>query len=338
MDNNILITVIMPSLNSAKTIEKALSSVRMQAINQDSIEILVIDGGSTDNTRSISEKYQAIVIDNPQVVPEAAKRIGLQRACGKYAMWLDTDEQLTDTQQLQKRINLFRSDPRIKAVLLDGYITPKDYPPLAEYINCFGDAFSFFVYGIDSGNMTASLQHQPHVDFKDGRMFLFGEDDVIPIGDGGSTMFDLQFAKEIFSESFSTQDFAVTIFQSLVTHTGAVGIIAGDRIVHYASTTLKTFCNKLRFRAKTNIHNQPGYGFAARAKQNKAIDRRKYLFLIYCLLFPWPIWDAVCMCLKKKRLAMMMHVLFTYYILFQVVEQYLLKTLNIKPANSSYGK
>lgn len=336
--NDILISVIMPSLNAEKTIEKALSSVRRQTINQNSVEILVIDGGSSDHTPLIATKFGAIIIENPEVVPEAAKRIGLQRARGKYAVWLDTDEELTSTQQFQKRLDLFERDSHIRAILLDGYITPRGYPHLAEYINCFGDAFSYFVYKFDGASMTDSLKHHAHIDYDDGRMILFRENDVIPIGDGGSTMFDLEYAKEIFFEDFSTQAFAVTIFQSLVSFTGCVGIVPGDRIVHYATTTIKTFCNKLRFRAKTNIHNLAGYGFTARAKQNIAINRRKYLFLLYCMVFPWPAGDAIYLWIKKKNPTMLLHVFFTYYILFQVVWQYILKVLGIKPGASLYGK
>ena len=53
---NIVITVVMPTYNSEHTIEKALQSIRNQTYPQDSIEILVVDGGSTDKTLSIAQK------------------------------------------------------------------------------------------------------------------------------------------------------------------------------------------------------------------------------------------------------------------------------------------
>ena len=48
-----LITIIMPTYNSEKTLEYSLRSIRHQIINQDQIEILMIDGGSTDKTLEI---------------------------------------------------------------------------------------------------------------------------------------------------------------------------------------------------------------------------------------------------------------------------------------------
>ncbi len=49
--NSIFFSMIMPVLNSQRTIEKALSSIREQDFPQERIEILVIDGGSKDRTR-----------------------------------------------------------------------------------------------------------------------------------------------------------------------------------------------------------------------------------------------------------------------------------------------
>jgi len=53
---SIRITFAMPTLNAARTIERALQSIRSQTIPKDQLEILVIDGGSTDATREIAAR------------------------------------------------------------------------------------------------------------------------------------------------------------------------------------------------------------------------------------------------------------------------------------------
>lgn len=55
-DSNPCISVIMPVLNSAKTIEKAILSV----LNQDyePIQLIILDAGSTDGTLEIIKRYQ----------------------------------------------------------------------------------------------------------------------------------------------------------------------------------------------------------------------------------------------------------------------------------------
>ena len=82
------ISIVMPTYNSEKTIEKALQSIRAQTIDQKEIEILIIDGGSTDKTLDISRKYSAIILENPEKFPESAKRIGFAYAHGEYIVCL----------------------------------------------------------------------------------------------------------------------------------------------------------------------------------------------------------------------------------------------------------
>ena len=54
-DNQIKVTVIMPSLNVGDYIEECILSVINQSLSE--IEIICVDAGSTDNTLDILNKY-----------------------------------------------------------------------------------------------------------------------------------------------------------------------------------------------------------------------------------------------------------------------------------------
>src|SRR3989344_3968699 len=147
---NIVITVVMPTYNSEHTIEKALQSIRNQTYPQDSIEILVVDGGSTDKTLSIAQKYGCTLLHNSKKLPEFAKYIGIQNAKGSYCVFLDSDEVLTHADSFKAKYNLLKENSEVKNCLIGGLINPPTYPFINEYTSHIGDPFSYFMYGIDA--------------------------------------------------------------------------------------------------------------------------------------------------------------------------------------------
>lgn len=57
MSNRILISVIIPTFNSADTLLLTLESLKKQNFSMEQFEVLVIDDGSTDNTYDLVKKY-----------------------------------------------------------------------------------------------------------------------------------------------------------------------------------------------------------------------------------------------------------------------------------------
>ena len=54
--SEIKISVIIPTYNSQQTLECTLKSIVEQSIGREKVEILVVDGGSGDQTISIAQK------------------------------------------------------------------------------------------------------------------------------------------------------------------------------------------------------------------------------------------------------------------------------------------
>jgi GT2 family glycosyltransferase len=87
-----LVSVVMPAFNSAKHIGEALGS----ALGQDypAIEIIVVDDGSTDDTRGIVAAFGPrvrLVAQNNQGAGAARNR-GIREARGRYVAFLDADD------------------------------------------------------------------------------------------------------------------------------------------------------------------------------------------------------------------------------------------------------
>ncbi len=98
LENEIpLVSVLIPAYNSEDTIEECILSVTHQTYGN--IEIVIIDDGSKDNTPQIcdafAEKDDRIrVIHTENGGVGRARNISLNEACGKYILFLDSDDSL----------------------------------------------------------------------------------------------------------------------------------------------------------------------------------------------------------------------------------------------------
>ena len=108
------ITVIIPTFNSAKTIEAALDSVLRQTLRP--TEILVVDDGSTDTTRSVLRRYDSEItlIGEEHKGVASARNVGCQRATGELVAFLDSDD-LWHPNYLEVQSKRFAEYPDAKA-------------------------------------------------------------------------------------------------------------------------------------------------------------------------------------------------------------------------------
>ncbi len=92
MPNLEMISVIVPTKNSAGTLKTCLTSARNQSYKN--VELIVVDNGSTDQTISIANKYADKVFDKG---PErsAQRNYGVANSSGEYVLIIDSDMELT---------------------------------------------------------------------------------------------------------------------------------------------------------------------------------------------------------------------------------------------------
>ena len=89
------ISIVTPSYNQGKYIEKTIQSV----LNQDypNLEYIVIDGNSTDNSVEIIKKYEKWItywISEPDSGQSEAINKGFKKATGSIINWLNSDDYL----------------------------------------------------------------------------------------------------------------------------------------------------------------------------------------------------------------------------------------------------
>jgi glycosyltransferase involved in cell wall biosynthesis len=93
--NNKLVTVIIPTYNCAKTLDRAIKSILIQTYIK--IELLIINDKSTDNTKDILKKYKdntkiRIINNNRNYGKFISVNIGIDNSSGSYITLLDADD------------------------------------------------------------------------------------------------------------------------------------------------------------------------------------------------------------------------------------------------------
>jgi cellulose synthase/poly-beta-1,6-N-acetylglucosamine synthase-like glycosyltransferase len=88
------VSVVVPTYNSAATLGNCLESVRGQSYS--CIEIIVVDGGSTDATAAIARQYEAKIIRQKSTAA-LARNIGTTNSSGKYVVFVDSDQILSNS-------------------------------------------------------------------------------------------------------------------------------------------------------------------------------------------------------------------------------------------------
>ena len=173
---NFLVTVYITNFNYGKFIKQAIESVLMQT--EQSFELIIIDDGSTDNSKEIIEKYKDL--KNIRIVYQKNKglnvtnNIALRAARGKYIVRLDADDYFSPN-ALELLLEKLESDSMLGMVFPDYFL-----------VDTQGEV----------------LERQKRHDF-DNEVKLFDQ-----AAHGACTMIRVQFLREIggYDESFSCQD------------------------------------------------------------------------------------------------------------------------------------
>ena len=112
-----LVSVVTPSFNTGQYIESTLKSVATQ--DYPNIEHIVFDGGSTDNTIEILEKYSNVDwVSEPDKGQSDALNKGFKKAKGEFIGWLNSDDLYTDG-AISKAVEYLEENPEVDMIFTD---------------------------------------------------------------------------------------------------------------------------------------------------------------------------------------------------------------------------
>lgn len=97
--NDIKLSIIVPVYNVEKYLERCINSLINQDLCRNEYEIIIVNDGSTDYSGDIAKAIQSKV-ENIHLYEQvngglsAARNTGLKYACGKYVIFVDSDDYL----------------------------------------------------------------------------------------------------------------------------------------------------------------------------------------------------------------------------------------------------
>lgn len=97
----LLLSLILPVYNMEEYLEKCLDSILRQGLKNDEYEVILVNDGSTDGSRSVCEKYTKLhsnfrLINQQNGGVAAARNAGIDAALGKFIGFIDPDDYLLD--------------------------------------------------------------------------------------------------------------------------------------------------------------------------------------------------------------------------------------------------
>jgi glycosyltransferase involved in cell wall biosynthesis len=128
-DSNPLVSIIMPAYNAAEYIAEAIESVLIQ--NYRNFELIIVDDGSTDNTKDIiagfkDEKIKYFYKENAGAA--SARNLAMKESKGDFLITLDADDMITPD-FITKHLQQFEKHPKTDLVYCDDYLIDEDGKP-----------------------------------------------------------------------------------------------------------------------------------------------------------------------------------------------------------------
>lgn len=130
------VSIIVPVYNTEKYLDKCINSLINQTLKD--IEIIFVNDGSTDKSRSIIEKYlsdeRIILIDKENGGQASARNLGIKKSSSIYIMFIDSDDYVNED-MCEKLYNI--------AISNDYDIVSADYFNTTDGIDSYKKTFDF---------------------------------------------------------------------------------------------------------------------------------------------------------------------------------------------------
>ncbi len=271
------VSIIIPTLNSEKVLSSCLQSIARQDYPKSKIEIIIVDGGSTDNTLKIAQKYNCHIINNPLKTGEAGKAIGLKNATGCFFALIDSDNILPSIFWLKQMIQPLLDQPQAIGSEPLSFTYRSQAGFIERYSALIGanDPYAF-VSGISDrlNHLDGRWTHLPinQTDYKNYLLLNLDPQQILPTIGANGTVFKASFLKKQATKDYF---FDIDILSQL--QKPFLFVKTKNSIIHtFCESSVKKFVNKQRRRLIDYYHYLPHRHY--RWQQNQTKNNFNFIF------------------------------------------------------------
>jgi glycosyltransferase involved in cell wall biosynthesis len=293
-------SLILPTLNEAARLPALLESIARQRYPRESIELLIADGGSTDDTIAIASAFGARVFHNPIRRAEPGAGMLLEKATGEVAMWLAADNVFAGDRFLEKMAAPF-ADKRIAAAFPSLVSTAQD-GKTARYFNAFTDPFNHFMYGGATSPVSYHRTYRVKRRTADYIVYDFasGPRPLIALAQAFTTRLPYQ-------KPAGTDEDDVAPVELLLACGQEIAFVDSASLEHHTVRDIGDALHKFgpRFKARLLDAGQPMWGRLRASRRGQRL--RAYFWPFYAVSFVLPIIAALGGLVRDRRLEWLYH-------------------------------
>lgn len=147
-------SVIIPVLNEERLLESMLRQFTPEIIRRHSIELVVSDGGSTDASLAIANRYAQRVVKNEAGVKQTislGRNEGARQATGQIFIFLNADTRVADVEQFFSRIEEEIEADGLAAITCSVEIYPEERTLIDRLYHGFYNWFFYMMNRVGMG-------------------------------------------------------------------------------------------------------------------------------------------------------------------------------------------
>jgi glycosyltransferase involved in cell wall biosynthesis len=294
-------------------LEDCLVSIRKQNYPKNKIEIILGDGGSTDNTIELAKKYGAKIVHNPLKTAESGKAIAVKNCTGEYIALIDSDNIIPSEKWLKQMIVALEKEKDAIGGEPWQFTLRKEDGFIDRYCALTGvnDPLVLFIGNHDRYNFLTETWTSVPIDQEDKGDYIlakFSSPRHPAVGANGA-IFRANILRDCMQGDYLFDVDIIT--KHMQEHGEAIFLMVKNDIVHdYCQGNIAKFAKKQRRRVRdylfhrTENNREYDWGFESMAGD---VIFPTLIFILSCVtVFPLFIY-SICGYMKKKDSAWFFH-------------------------------